>query len=446
MIVLDFSIVSIAMPAIQAELHFDPGDVQWVISAYTIIFAGFLLIAGRLSDLFGRRLVFICGLAIFVLTSGVAGFAHSPSFLVAMRALQGLGAAMVNPAALALVTDLFEEGPVRNKALGLWGVIGSAGLTGGILLGGILTSALGWRSVFFVNVPIGIALIALTPLFVNRDTPAAVQRRIDYFGALLLTAGMLLFVYTIEEMSEDGLTSVATLLRFGASIVLFSAFVWVERRVSDPVLPLGSFKLPNLAPATFAVLFQAAAYATLFVYSSLYFQTELHWPPWKAAIAFLPMSVLLTAFAGPYSAPLATRFGARTIALAAGLLMVAGAVIMSVIDPGTPYILGALPGTVIAGFGDMLTYQMAMMIGLAHIPKQETGAASGLISTGVQVGLSLGVAIGGTVVETSLGIRGAFYAAIALSVITWIMFLTVRNAGAAAPGARHHIFHHPLQA
>ena len=434
MIVLDFSIVSIAMPAMQQELHFDAGDLQWVISAYTIIFAGFLMIAGRLADIFGRRVIFITGLVIFTITSCIAGFAHTPAFLVVMRGLQGLGAAMVNPAALALVTDLFEEGEPRNRALGLWGVIGSAGLTGGILLGGVLTSALGWRAVFFVNVPIGIALIVLTPFFVQRDVRATVRVSIDYVGALLMTAGMLLFVYAIEEIAQDGLTSVSTLSRFGGAIVLFAAFLFSQARVRDPVVPLTLFTLPNLSPAALVGLFQAAAYATLFVYASLYFQNEMHWPPWKAAIAFLPMSVLLTAFAGPYSAPLASRFGARTIGIAASGLMIGGAVIMSLIDPGTPYWLGALPGTVIAGFGDMLTYQMSMMVGLAHIPKEETGGASGLLSTAVQVGLSIGVAVGGTIVETALGTRGAFYLAIAFSVLVGLVFLTVRPIGAAAAG------------
>ncbi|MBV9737337.1 MAG: MFS transporter [Candidatus Eremiobacteraeota bacterium] len=442
MIVLDFSIVSIAMPAIQQALHFDPGDLQWVISAYTIIFAGFLMVAGRLCDLVGRRVIFVVGLLIFTASSLVAGFAHGPAFLVIMRGVQGLGAAMVNPAALALVTDLFEEGAPRNRALSLWGVIGSAGLTAGILLGGILTSALGWRAVFFVNVPIGVALLALTPILVPRELSPRVRERIDYVGALLMTAGILLLIYAIEEIAEDGLLSFATLWRLALAIVVLSAFVFAESRVRNPVMPLSVFRLPNLTPSANVATFQAAAYAALFVYASIYFQSGLHWAPWRAAMAFLPMSILLTAFAGPFSAPLATRFGGRPVGITATALMIAGGIIMTLINPHTSYWIGALPGTVIAGFGCMITYQMSMMVGLAHIPPDQTGAASGILSTAIQVGLSLGVAIGGTVFETTLGTRGAFLTSIAFMVLVGISFLTMRGVGAAKAGTP--IVHHHL--
>ncbi|MBV9277343.1 MAG: MFS transporter [Candidatus Eremiobacteraeota bacterium] len=442
MIVLDFSIVSIAMPAIQQALHFPPGDLQWVISAYTIIFAGFLMVAGRLCDLLGRRVIFTIGLLIFTASSLVAGIAHTPAFLVIMRGVQGLGAAMVNPAALALVTDLFQEGAPRNRALSLWGVIGSAGLTAGILLGGILTSALGWRSVFFVNVPIGVLLLVLTPLLIPRESSARVRERIDYVGALLMTAGILLLIYAIEEVSEDGLLSFATLSRLAAAITVLVIFVFVEARVRNPVMPLSVFRLANLSASASVALFQAAAYASLFVYASIYFQTALHWAPWRAAVAFLPMSVLLTAFAGPFSAPLATRFGGRTVGIAATVLMIAGGIIMVFINRQTPYVIGPLPGTVIAGFGCMITYQMSMMVGLAHVPADQSGAASGILSTAIQVGLSLGVAIGGTVFETALGTRGAFLTSIAFMVLVGFSFIAMRGVGAAKSGApllRHHI-------
>ena len=442
MIVLDFSIVSIAMPAIQHDLHFAPGDLQWVISGYTIIFAGFLMVAGRLCDLVGRRVIFAVGLFIFTLSSLVAGFAHAPAFLVIMRGVQGLGAAMVNPAALALVTDLFEEGAPRNRALSLWGVIGSAGLTAGILLGGILTSALGWRSVFFVNVPIGVLLLAVTPFLVPRELSTRVRERIDYIGALLMTAGILVLVYSIEEVSENGLFSLATAVRLAAAIVILAVFVVVESRVRNPVMPLSVFKLPNISASTSVAIFQAAAYGSLFVYASIYFQTALHWAPWRAAMAFLPMSVLLTLFAGPFSAPLATRFGGRTVGIAATLLMIVGGTIMVVMNEHTPYVLGPLPGTVIAGFGCMVTYQMSMMVGLAHVPADQTGAASGILSTGIQFGLSLGVAIGGTVFETALGTRGAFLTSIAFMVLVGLSFIGMRRVGAATAGTpllRHHL-------
>ncbi len=442
MIVLDFSIVSIAMPAIQRNLHFPPGDLQWVISAYTIIFAGFLMVAGRLCDLLGRRVIFIAGLLIFTASSLVAGFSHTPAFLVIMRGVQGLGAAMVNPAALALVTDLFAEGAPRNRALSLWGVIGSAGLTAGILLGGILTSALGWRAVFFVNVPIGVLLLTLTPLLIPHELSARIRQRIDYLGALLMTAGILLLIYAIEEIAESGLLSLATLWRLIVAIGVLALFVWVETRARNPVMPLSVFKLPNLSASASVAIFQAAAYAALFVYASIYFQSALHWAPWRAAMAFLPMSVLLTAFAGPFSAPLATRFGGRTVGFAATLLMLIGGIIMVSINRDTPYVIGALPGTVIAGFGCMITYQMSMMVGLAHIPADQSGAASGILSTGIQIGLSVGVAIGGTVFETALGTRGAFLTSIAFMVLVGISFIAMKSVGAAQPGTqllRHHL-------
>lgn len=329
-------------------------------------------------------------------------------------------------------------------------MIGSAGLTGGILLGGLLTSALGWRAVFFVNVPIGIVLIWVTPLLVENDRPAGAKSAIDYAGALLLTAGTLLLVFAIEEITQEGWSSASTMLRFAGVIVLLGAFIVAELRVAHPVVPLGLFRLPNVSPAAFVGLFQAAAYAALFVYASLYFQNAMHWPAWKAALAFLPMSVLLTAFAGPYSAPLARRFGVRTVGLAATALMILGAAIMSLINPATPYLLGVFPGTVIAGFGDMLTYQTSMMIGLAHIPKDETGGVSGLLSMSIQIGLSVGVAIGGTLVETTLATRGVFYAAVVFSLCAGLAFLLVRPIGAAVPGMsglRHQgVLHNGIQA
>ncbi|MBV9973163.1 MAG: MFS transporter, partial [Candidatus Eremiobacteraeota bacterium] len=339
-------------------------------------------------------------------------------------------------------TDLFEEGAPRNRALSLWGVIGSAGLTAGILLGGILTSALGWRSVFFVNVPIGVLLLAVTPFLVPRNLSTRIRERIDYIGALLMTAGILVLVYAIEEVSENGLFSLATAVRLAAAIVILAVFVAVESRVRNPVMPLAVFKLPNISASTSVAIFQAAAYGSLFVYASIYFQTALHWAPWRAAIAFLPMSVLLTLFAGPFSAPLATRFGGRTVGIAATLLMIVGGTIMVVMNRHTPYVLGPLPGTIIAGFGCMITYQMSMMVGLAHVPADQTGAASGILSTGIQFGLSLGVAIGGTVFETALGTRGAFLTSIAFMVLVGLSFIGMRRVGAATAGTpllRHHL-------
>jgi EmrB/QacA subfamily drug resistance transporter len=425
MIILDFAIVSVALPNMQGELHFHDGDAQWVISGYSIVFAGCLMLAGRLADLIGRRRMFFLGLLLFTLAAFAGGFSPTGFFLIVMRCIQGLGAAMVNPAALALVTATFAPGPLRNKALSLWGVIGSSGVMAGMLIGGVLTSTLGWRSVLFVNVPIGILILILTPVLIPKDAPATGERRIDYGGAALLTAAMLLFVYTMVRGPENGWLSPLTLGLGALSLALLAGFIVLEKRIAYPLVPLSLFAVPNVSAAAALCAFQAAAYVAVFVYTSLYMQTVLHWNPFTTGLAFLPMTFVISAIAGPFSAPMAQRFGARNVAFAGTIIMLAGALIMSFVDPDDPYWIAILPGTLVGGFGDMLAYEMSMILGLEQVGTDQDGVASALLSTTVQIGLSFGVAVpaifGG-------GAHAAYLVAVAFSACSLACVLFLKGA------------------
>lgn len=435
MIILDFSIVTVALPQMQAGLHFHDGDAQWVISGYSIIFAGCLMLAGRLADLLGRRKLFIIGLAIFTIAAFLGGFAQDPFFLILMRCVQGLGAAMVNPAALALVTAAFPAGPQRNRALGLWGVIGSSGVMAGMLLGGVLTSTLGWRSVLFVNVPIGILILLLTPALVNKDVADPNPRRIDYPGAILLTSSLLLFVYTLVRGQENGWLSIATVAGMVIAVALLAFFVFVESRSAFALIPLSLFRVRNVAASSALCVFQVASYCSMFVYASIYFQDGLHWAPWKAGLAFLPMTFVISAIAGPYSAPLANRFGARKIAYAATAIMIAGSAIMAFVPQGQPYWIAILPGSLVAGFGCMLAYQMSMILGLEAVPEDQDGVASALLSTMIQIGMSFGVALPAIFGGNE---HDAFLISLGFAVLTFASaFLLRGTAGSHAQLASH---------
>ncbi|HYA44143.1 MAG TPA: MFS transporter, partial [Acidimicrobiales bacterium] len=319
MTVLDVSIVTVALPSITRSLHLSQTNLQWVLTAYAISFGGFLLLGGRAADLLGRRLMFVIGLALFSVTSLICGLASSMAMLIASRAVQGLGAAIISPATLSIITTTFEEGMDRNKALGIWGAMGGAGAAAGVLFGGILTKYFGWEWIFFVNVPVGAAVLAATPFRVRESRAQLRTRRFDVFGATSVTAGLALLVYGISEAPTVGWATGQTLGVLIGSLVLLVVFVVWEARAEAPLMPLGIFRLRMLAGANaVAVLLGAVVFANFFLLT-LYVQDVLRYSALRTGLTFLATAGTTVVVAGAAQA-LTTRFGARPV-MAIGLLL-----------------------------------------------------------------------------------------------------------------------------
>jgi MFS family permease len=455
MLLVDFSIVSIALPTIETELHMRAAQGQWIVSTYAIFLAGFLMLTGRCADLFGRFWFFIAGLALFTAGSLLGGIAHDGTFLIAMRAVQGLGAAMVNPAALAIVLSMFPAGPGRSRAIALWGTIGSTGIAAGMLFGGILVQYLGWRSVFFVNVPFALAIFALLPSFVPRDTPHRDKPQLDVAGATTLTAALLTFVYTIEAIPERGVISIPTAIGVFATIVLLAMLVTIERRAAEPILPRKLFRYPDLLSGAAVVLLQPMSYAGVLVFASMYAQRVAGYSALDAGLAFLPSSLVVSFVAAPLTMPIVRRIGVRTMGFVMGALMVAGEVVLLFVHPTTPYWFGLFPATMIGGFGGMLTYQAGMIAGLGHIDEVDEGSASAALSFALQLGIGFGVALGASAQELRAqallhagaspaqalagGLQAAFWVCVAIGVANVISVAWIRHAATAELPLRAHL-------
>ena len=298
-IVIDASIVNVALPSIGAHLHFARADLSWVVNAYTLTFGGFLLLGGRMADLLGRRRMFMLGLVLFSLASFAGGIAQSEGWLIAARAVQGLGAAIVSPAALSIITTTFAEGAERNRALGIWGAVAGAGGAAGVLLGGILTSGLSWRWVLFVNVPIGLAAAAARPAHAaSRAAPRTARARFDLPGAVTVTAGLALLVYAVVDAVNAGWGSATTLLRLAGAAVLLIAFLIIERRQRHPLMPFSIFRLRTLRGANIVGLLIGMSLFSMFFFISLYLQNVLHYSPIKTGISYLPLAVGIILSAG----------------------------------------------------------------------------------------------------------------------------------------------------
>src|ERR1700678_3114880 len=320
-IVIDASIVNVALPSIGAALHFSRDNLSWVVNAYTLTFGGFLLLGGRLADLLGRRRMFMLGLILFSLASLAGGLAQSEAWLIVARAVQGLGAAIVSPAALSIITTTFAEGQERNRALGVWGAVAGAGGAAGVLLGGILTSGLSWRWVLFVNVPIGLIAATLAPRLLLESRADDGTKGFDIPGAVTVTAGLALLVYTVVDAVNAGWGSTGTLLRLAGSAVLLAAFVVIERRTRHPLMPFSIFRLRTLRGADIVGLLIGMSLFSMFFFISLYLQDVLHFSPIKTGLSYLPLSVGIIISAGVAS-QLVTRIGFKPV-LITGLLLIA---------------------------------------------------------------------------------------------------------------------------
>lgn len=425
---LDYSIVSIALPAMQTELHASPAVVQWVLSAYMMIFAGFLMLSGSFADRLGRRRFFLAGIVLFGLASLAGSMAKDVATLIAMRALQGLGAAMCNPSGLAIATTLFLAGPPRNRAIGLWATVGSAGVVAGMLVGGVLVDFLGWRSVLWVNVPVCAMLIVLVPIFVPVDVPLAEKPKLDVGGAALLTATLLMMTYAIARAPQDGVTSVPTIARAVATLLLFAGFIVVERRVAQPLVPPRLFAYQDFTGGALMALVQAAGYSGVSLYASIYWQQVARLSPLATGLAFLPCGLLMMLVIGPTAAPLAQRVGARVLSTTGSAVMIAGMGLALWFTALAPAWWLMLIVTLVATAGCMETFEMSMVAGLAHVDERDEGAACGANSTMSQIGMGLGVAVAAALAmgkPVAAGVHDAFWSPMFFSVLTFIVSLTL---------------------
>jgi EmrB/QacA subfamily drug resistance transporter len=409
-VVIDASIVNVALPSIGRGLHFSQNDLSWVVNAYTLTFGGFLLLGGRMADLLGRRRMFMLGLVLFSLASLAGGIAQSEGWLLAARAAQGLGAAIVSPAALSIITVTFAEGAERNRALGIWGAVVGAGGAAGVLLGGILTSGLNWRWVLFVNVPIGIAAAALAPRTLVESHAKDAASSFDLPGAVAVTAGLSLLVYAIVDAVNVGWGSAATLARIAGAVVLLVAFLVIELRRRDPLMPFSIFRLRTLRGADTVALLLGMSLFSMFFFISLYLQDVLHYSPIKTGVSYLPLAVGIILSAGAASV-LVTRIGFKPT-LIAGMLITAGGLIWfsQVPAPGGTYLADVLGPSLLAGVGLGVSFVPVTIAAVTGTEPREAGLASGLTNTAQQIGGALGLAILATIANSRT--QSAFHAGV----------------------------------
>jgi EmrB/QacA subfamily drug resistance transporter len=392
--VLDNTIVSVALPSIRHDLGFSPVSLAWVVNAYLLTYGGFLLLGGRLGDLFGYRRLFVAGTALFTLSSLACGLAPAQGYLIAARAVQGFGGAVASAVALSLVVSMFTEPAERAKAMGVFGFIAAGGGSIGVLLGGVLTEWLSWHWIFLVNVPIGVAVCAasLRVLPAGRGADGD-GRRLDIIGAVLVTAALMLAVYAVVNASRVGWLAGRTLGVLGLSALLLAVFALAETRVSSPLMPLRVFRVPNLAAANVIGVLWAAAMFAWFFLTTLYLQLVLHYSPLQVGLAFLPANVIMGAFSVGLSARLVGRFGIRR-PLSAGLLLAAAGLLLFARAPvGGQFALDVLPAIVLLGVGTGMAFNPVMLAAVGDAEPSESGLASGVLNTSLMMGGALGLAV-----------------------------------------------------
>jgi EmrB/QacA subfamily drug resistance transporter len=390
MVVLDIAIVNVALPSIETDLGFSQQNLQWVISAYALLFGGFLLLGGRAADVLGRRRVFVAGIVVFAIASLLSGVAWSEGVLIASRGLQGLGAAIISPAALSILTTTFREGEERNKALGAWGAVGAFGAVAGVLLGGILTDLLTWHWIFYLNVPVAVAALALTPVLLSESRDASVSTY-DLSGAVLVTSGLVLLVYAITQADNNGWGSARTIAFFATSAVLLVGFIAREARTREPLMPLSIFRLRTLVGANIAGVILGTVLFAMFLMLTLYMQQVLGYSPLRAGLAYLPAAggaIVWSAVA----AQLVTRVGVKPVLVAGMAFLAAGLLYFTQVSAGGSYVSDLLPGFLLIAVGMGFSFVPISIAALAGVRPSEAGLASGLINTSQQIGGALGIA------------------------------------------------------
>ncbi len=399
MVVLDATITNVALPSIQDDLDFSQGSLQWVINSYTLVFGGFLLLGGRAGDLFGRKRIFLAGVVIFTVASLANGLSQSGEMLIACRALQGLGAALVSPAALSIITTTFAEGEDRAKALGVWSAIAAGGAAFGLLLGGILTDLLSWEWIFFVNVPIGIAAFLLSLRYVPESVAPERPDTVDLPGAISVTAGLMVLVFALVKAQDYGWGSARTLGLGAVAVALLAAFVFIESRSKAPLIRLGIFRSRNISGANTVMLFVIGGMYAFFFLVSLYVQQVLGYSPLEAGLAFLPFTLGIIVGAG-VSQPIARRIPVHLIALMGIALAILGLVILRGAGVDGTYLGNLLPGIIPMSIGMGMTFLPLTLVATTGVSASDAGLASGLFNTSQQVGGALGLAVLSTIAAT----------------------------------------------
>jgi EmrB/QacA subfamily drug resistance transporter len=434
-VVLDASIVNVALPTIGRALHFSESNLPWVVNAYVLTFGGFLLLGGRMADLLGRRRVFMGGLVLFALASLAGGLATTSGQLIAARAVQGLGAAILSPAALSIVTTTFQDGAERNKALGVWGAVAGSGGAAGVLLGGALTDGLGWEWVLWVNVPIGLIAAAIAPALLAESRATGERRHFDVAGAVSVTAGLSLLVYTLVDANDAGWGSAQTIGLLALSVALLAAFVVIERRTASPLMPFRIFRLRTLTGANVVGLLIGASLFSMFFYISLYMQQVLGYSAIHAGLSYLPLAISIIISAG-IASQLVTKIGFKSV-LAAGMVLIAAALVwFSQISVQGSFLSDILGPSLLAAVGLGFAFVTSTIAAVSGVEEREAGLASGLINTSQQIGGALGLAILSAIsisvigsshapADLTDGFRSAFLAGAGFAVLGLVATLTL---------------------
>jgi len=392
MVVLDATIVNVALPSIQQDLHLSQGNLQWIVNAYTLVFGGFLLLGGRAGDLLGRKRLFLVGLVVFTGASLLDGLASSEGMLIGARALQGLGAALISPAALSIISTTFEEGAERARALAVWAAIAIGGSAVGLILGGVLTQYFSWPWIFFVNVPVGIAAFALSLRLVPESRDVHAQRSYDLGGAVTVTGGLMALVYAIVDAQSAGWGSARTLGFFAAAAVLLAGFVVIERRAAAPLVRLSIFRIRSLLTANVAMFLAMSGMFAMFFFNTLYLQRVLGYGPLTAGLAFLPFTagIMVSASIASQFAP---RVGVRPVAAVGFLLTAGGLVLLTLLPVHGSYVGNVLPAILLSALGIGAVFMPLTLIATTGLADEDQGLASGLFNTSQQVGGALGLAV-----------------------------------------------------
>jgi EmrB/QacA subfamily drug resistance transporter len=438
MVVLDASIVNVALPSIQRALNVSQENLQWVVNAYVLLFGGFLLLGGRAADLLGRRRVFIAGLGLFSLASLVGGLSTTDTMLIAARAVQGLGAAILSASALSIITVTFTEGADRNKALGIWGAVAGSGGAAGVILGGVLTQSLGWEWVLFVNVPIGIAAAALARVFVSESRRETTERRFDLAGAVSVTAGLIVLVYAVVKATDVGWGSPRTIAMLSGAAALLAGFAFLETRTRQPLMDFSIFRTRSIGASNLIGLLTGAALFSMFFFVTLYMQNVLGYSPLKAGLSYLPLAIGIILAAGVAS-QLTTRLGVRPV-LFSGLVLVAGGLAwFSQVSVGGSYVGDILFPSLLAGWGLGLAFVPQTIGSQAGVKPHEAGLASGLINTSQQIGGAVGLAVLSTIAtsqtNSALAAAHGVTSAVPAALVDGFHSAFLVGAGIAAAGA-----------
>ncbi len=392
MVVLDVSIVNVMLPTVQKAFHLSVTNLQWIITAYTLTFGGFLLLGGRAADLFGRRRVFLAGVIVFAIASLLDGLSQSGGMLIVLRAVQGLAGAFMSPAALSIVLVTYKEGHERNLALSVWGAVAAGGAAVGLLLGGIITQYLGWRWCFFINIPIALIVLFGAIKLVKKHESEETHNNLDLPGAVSVTGALMLLVYGLVKAPANGWTSHSSLLYFGSSAVLLLFFIWNENRAKHPLIPLSIFKIRNLSGANAIQLMTAAGLFSVFFFASLYIQEILGYSPVKTGVSFLiiPVVIAITATTAP---KLIQKIGYKPILIVMPLVTALGLFMLGHLPVQGNYFTNVMPGLIVMGLGLGATFISILVAATSGVEGHLSGLASGLVNTAQQVGGSLGLAV-----------------------------------------------------